>query len=75
LGTNGDGNFEIFLFDRTRGGLTQLTDTTGGDTSFPPSPAIDLEGRWVVFESSADPTGSNRDGNVELFVIDLEPDA
>jgi hypothetical protein len=75
LGTNGDGNFEIFLFERTGGGLTQLTDTTGGDTSFPLSVAIDLEGRWVVFGSSADPTGGNPDGNVELFVIDLEPDA
>jgi hypothetical protein len=72
LGTNADGNFEIFLFDQAAG-LIQLTNTSGGDNSFAPSPSIDLEGRWVVFDFSADLTGGNPDGNFEIFVIDLQP--
>jgi hypothetical protein len=71
LGRNADGNFEIFLWDRARG-LHQLTETMGGDTSFPRFPSIDPEGRYVVFSSNADPTGGNPDGNFEIFIIDLE---
>jgi len=42
---------------------TQITDTTGG-ASFRPS----LEGGAIAFDSDADLTGGNADGNFEIFL-------
>jgi Tol biopolymer transport system component len=67
-GNNADGNSEIFLFDTIAATLTQLTDTTGGHSS---SPSIDSDGTRIAFESTANPTGSNADGNPEIFLFDV----
>src|SRR5262245_25897009 len=73
LGTNPDGNSEIFLFDGLR--LTQITDTkpsSFGDRmkegNFQSS--ISDDGRFIAFASNRDLTGQNGDGNLEIFVFD-----
>jgi Tol biopolymer transport system component len=66
LGTNSDGNSEIFLWDAANG-FTQTTITAGGG-SF--SPSINSLGNRIAFESNADPLGSNADGNLEIFLWD-----
>jgi len=73
LGTNPDGNSEIFLFDGTK--LIQVTNTSPGDISnrvtngnFQPS--ISDEGRFVAFSSNRDLTNQNGDENLEIFIYD-----
>jgi Tol biopolymer transport system component len=66
LGSNSDGNFEIFLWDASTG-LTQITNTSSGVNSLP---AINAAGDRIAFESSADLVGSNNDGNNEIFFWD-----
>lgn len=50
LGTNPDGNLEIFLFDASTSTTLQLTDTTDGDST---EPRISGDGEFVYFVSSA----------------------
>ncbi len=73
LGTNNDGNAEIFLHDGAR--LIQITNTSPGDISnrivngnFQPS--ISDDGRFIAFSSNRDLTNENADGNLEIFVYD-----
>jgi uncharacterized protein (TIGR03437 family) len=73
LGTNADGNSEIFLF--RNGGLVQITSTTAeqdvnrlSDGNFQPS--ISDDGRYIAFSSNRDLAGHNADGNLEIFVCD-----
>ena len=73
LGTNNDGNSEIFLYDGAR--LIQITNTSPGDISnrvingnFPPS--ISDDGRFIAFSSNRDLASQNGDGNLEIFVYD-----
>lgn len=73
LGSNADGNSELFLFDG--GSLRQMTDTTPGDASqrtrdgsFQPS--ISDDGRLIAFASNRDLTNQNADGNFEIFIHD-----
>ena len=73
LGSNDDGNSEIFLYDGAR--LIQITNTSSGDTSnriangnFQPS--ISDDGRYLAFSSNRDLTSQNADGNFEIFVYD-----
>ncbi len=65
IGSNADGNSEIFLW--TQGsGISQLTNTFfGGDSDYP---SISFDGIRIVFSSSADLTGGNPDGNREIFL-------
>lgn len=65
LGSNSDGNMELFLFDLTLSTYTQVTDSTQG-ASFTPS--ISAEGTRIAFASTADLTGQNPDGNIEIFL-------
>lgn len=65
-GQNADGNLEIFLYDGVV--VTQLTDTAAPAQNRLPNP--DGDGSLVVFESSADLTGGNPDGNPEIFLYD-----
>ena len=58
-GSNGDANFEIFLWDASTG-LSQITTTVGGNNG---SPAINATGTRIAFES-------NVDGNNEIFLWD-----
>jgi uncharacterized protein (TIGR03437 family) len=73
LGTNNDGNSEIFLYDGTR--MIQVTDTSPRDISnrnidgnFQPS--ISDDGRFIAFSSNRDLANQNADGNLEIFVYD-----
>jgi len=66
-GGNADGNREIFLFNINTSSFTQITDTTGGTNE---DPSINADGTRIAFESSADPTGGNADGNDEIILAD-----
>src|SRR5688572_30005379 len=72
LGTNGDGNSEIFLYDGT---LRQVTNTTAADISSRSVhgnflPSISDDGRFIAFSSNRNVAGQNSDGNLEIFVFD-----
>jgi Tol biopolymer transport system component len=66
LGSNGDGNREIFLWDAATG-LTQITNTTGGLSRVP---SINAAGNRVTFASTANILGSDGDGSFEIFLWD-----
>ena len=73
LGTNGDFNSEIFLYDGAR--LIQITTTSpvnvserATDGNFQPS--ISDDGRFIAFASNRNLTNQNSDGNLEIFVYD-----
>jgi uncharacterized protein (TIGR03437 family) len=73
LGTNGDANSEIFLYDGAR--LIQVTNSSPGDIAdrivngnFQPS--ISDDGRFIAFSSNRDLANQNSDGNLEIFVYD-----
>jgi ribosomal protein L35AE/L33A len=73
LGTNSDGNSEIFLFDGAS--LTQVTNTPPGSlanriTNGNFQPSISDDGRFIAFSSNRDLAGQNSDGNLEIFVYD-----
>ena len=66
-GSNADGSQEIFLLDTATANLTQVTNSTAGQSR---SPAISADGTRIVFDSDADLTGGNADGNREVFLFD-----
>ena len=73
LGTNPDGNSEIFLFDGAK--LIQVTNTTPGSlgdrvTNGNFQPSISDDGRFIAFSSNRDLAAQNGDGNLEIFVYD-----
>ncbi len=73
LGTNQDGNSEIYLFDA--GALRQITNTSPGDITNRVrngnvQPSISDDGRLVAFSSNRDLVGLNPDGNLEIFIYD-----
>ncbi len=67
-GANADGSVEIFLFDDGPDTVTQLTSSAAGTGS---SPSISANGSRVAFNSAADLTGDNADGNDEIFFVDV----
>ena len=72
IGTNADGNSEIFLHDTT---LRQITNTTPADISSRTThgnflPSISDDGRFIAFSSNRNLAGQNSDGNLEIFVFD-----
>jgi Tol biopolymer transport system component len=68
LGSNPDGNAELFLFDTQTSLLRQLTQTTSGSNG---GASISGDGSRIAFSSSSDPLGTNADGSSEIFVLDL----
>ena len=71
-GDNADTNAELFLLETDTITITQLTNTTGGGTSFSGRfPIISSNGTHAVFVSNRDYIGNNPDGNVEVFLIDI----
>ncbi len=69
-GANPDGNSEIFLW--TQGNvppITQITNTSGAGV-FNSFPTLSSAGNRIAFESNADFTGQNPDGNNEIFLWD-----
>jgi CSLREA domain-containing protein len=74
LGTNVDGNSEIFLYNGSA--LRQITDTTPNDISRRAAdgnyqPSLSDDGRFIAFSSNRNLTGQNSDGNFEIFVFDV----
>jgi len=70
-GANPDFSREIFLFDTAINTTTQLTNSAGlGDGIGSFAPSIDADGTRIVFHSNRDLTGSNADGNDEIFLVD-----
>ncbi|MEW5807531.1 MAG: hypothetical protein AB1756_09335 [Acidobacteriota bacterium] len=65
-GGNPEGNSEIFVIRSDGSGLAQLTSSATGSSE---SPSLNGSGSEVAFSSSADLTGSNADGNGEIFVM------
>ena len=73
LGTNADGNSEIFVFNGSN--LVQLTHTTPGSpgnrvTEGNFQPSISDDGRFIAFSSNRNLTSQNGDGNLEVFFFD-----
>ena len=66
VGQNADGNREIFSWGKRTGAFEQLTHSTGGENV---NPSISLTQRFVVFESTADLTGSGAT-NRRIFQFD-----
>ncbi len=73
LGTNPDGNSEIFLFNGTA--LRQITNTTPSSPiertrqgNFQPS--LTDDGRFIAFSSNRNLANQNADGNLEVFIFD-----
>jgi Tol biopolymer transport system component len=66
LGSNGDGSYEIFLWDAATG-FTQITSI---DSPSILSPRINGAGTRIAFPADVDPLGSNGDGSVEIFLWD-----
>ena len=64
VGTNGDGNSEIFLYNSTTGIIQQITQTTDRQ-SF--GAKISRDGLLVAFTSNADLSGENAAGQDEVF--------
>jgi len=48
-------------------GIQQITDETSGDSE---DPSINADGTRIAFESDADITGGNPEGNIEIFLFD-----
>jgi Calx-beta domain/Lamin Tail Domain/WD40-like Beta Propeller Repeat len=78
LGTNPDGNSEIYLFDGAK--LLQITKTSPASladrvTQGNFQPSISDDGRFIAFSSNRDLAGQNSDGNLEIFVYDTNTTA
>ena len=78
LGTNGDGNSEIFLYDGAS--LIQITHTSPGEIANRTSngnfhPSISDDGRYIAFSSNRQFGGQNGDGNLEIYVYDFVAEA
>jgi len=70
-GGNPDFSREIFLFDTATNTTTQLTNSIeSGDGIGNFAPSINAEGTRIAFHSNRDLTGSNADGNDEIFLVD-----
>ncbi len=74
LGTNADGNSEIFLY--SSGQLRQITNTLPGDPSLRHingnfQPSLTDDGNLIAFSSNRELTGQNADANLEIFLFDI----
>lgn len=67
-GGNADGNREIYLYDVTTGGISQITNTVGGNTGVA---SLSADGKRIAFDSDRDFVGTNADGSTEVFVYDV----
>jgi Tol biopolymer transport system component len=71
LGSNTDGNHELFLVNADGGGVRQLTNTTGGYGVFIAS-GLDMTDSKVAFDTDRDMVpGGNIDGNWDLFMMNI----
>lgn len=73
LGTNTDGNIEIFRADLGSGTLTQLTNTPGsilGGFNLSPNPNSNGDKTFFFSDRNLDARQGNTDANFEVFVYD-----
>ncbi len=63
LGTNPDGNAEIFRLERASGVLIQLTNSLGLGRQ---RPSVNGDGSRIVFASVGNQDGTNPNGNLEI---------
>ncbi|MBV9210409.1 MAG: lamin tail domain-containing protein [Acidobacteria bacterium] len=73
LGTNADGNSEIFLY--AAGTLRQITNTLPAEPSLRHvhgnfQPSMTDDGSLIAFSSNRELTGQNADANLEIFIFD-----
>ena len=66
LGSNSDGNREIFIVDKD----DWSAQITTSSSCFNGSPALSADATAVVFESDCDLTGANEDASFEIFSFD-----
>jgi cysteine-rich repeat protein len=79
-GSNGDGNFEIFVYEHPGNVLLQTTRSSGGDIplasgdKYPANSdaSVNADGTRIAFLSNRDYTGANADGGFEVFLYDHE---
>lgn len=65
VGSNGDSSEEVFFYDFTDDTFTQVTMTTGANST---DTQADGDGDTVVFFSTFDHVGTNPDQNTEMFL-------
>jgi len=65
--TGGIPNPQVFLFNRTAGTFTQVTNPTG---RFFANPCLSSDGSVLAFVSDANLTATNADGNAEVYIKD-----
>jgi len=68
VGTNADGSIEIFRAVVGSAPAQLTTNPSPGPACTSSRPTISSNGNVIAFESSCDLTGSNADGNVEIFL-------
>jgi len=66
LGTNGEGNREIFLYEPATGSRTQLTAFAEGDST---APRFSRDGGWVIFVSDAPIAEEDPDRPQDLYRV------
>ena len=78
-GGNADQNFEIYYYDVATAVTTQVTFTTGGvgidDIDTNTNASLTANGNIISFQSNRDITGSNPDGDNEIFTYNVSVDA
>lgn len=67
FGSNADGNFEIFRFNRNTSSRRQITTTTSPVLNASPQIDKDDVGRNVYFLSTGNFAGNNADGSMEVY--------
>ena len=78
-GTNTDANPEVFIYIRTTGTITQVTNTTGTLLApvFNENPSLSGSGSKMAFISNANisvgGSSSNTDGNAEIYLANVDP--
>jgi Tol biopolymer transport system component len=70
VGTNADGNMEVFLHDLTGPATIQVTNSTGGASDANSRTSISDDGAQILFTSDRNLTGNNSDGNRDLYIHD-----
>ena len=67
VGSNGDGNREVFVYTKATKSFRQVTDTFGSFGFY--TPVISADGNWIAFSSNQDLVeGENWDGSYEIFL-------
>lgn len=69
-GGNADGGIEVFVFDRSAGAVVQLTSSANA-ADYAALPSIRDDGLLVAWSGTVLPSGTNPDGNEEVWTTAL----